>query len=231
MHIMALVRQPYYLLAAVLLFQGCGGTVPERNGSSEPLAAAPPDTRPVIAAFGDSLTEGFGVDPERSYPAVLQRELDARGYRYRVVNLGISGDTTTDGLQRLSTVLSYQPEIVILEFGANDGLRGIPVTRARANLDRIIAALKEAGAAVILAGMTLPPNYGPAYIREFERMYHDLAAQYELPLIPFLLEGVGGTERYMQRDGLHPTAAGNVKVAQNVLAHLEPLLKTRASRR
>lgn len=231
MIIMALVRCLFYLLAAVLLLQGCGGTDPERNSPPPRISASPPpqDTRPVIAAFGDSLTEGFSVDPERSYPAALQRELDARGYQYRVLNLGVSGDTTTDGLERLPTVLAYRPEIVILEFGANDGLRGLPVARARANLDRMITTLRQSGAAVVLAGMTLPPNYGGLYIREFERMYRDLAAEHRLPLIPFLLEGVGGTELYMQRDGLHPNAAGNVKVAQNVLERLEPLLKARGN--
>lgn len=181
----------------------------------------------MIAAFGDSLTEGFAVDPARSYPAVLQRELDARGYGYRVVNMGVSGDTTTDGLARLSSVQALQPEIVILEFGANDGLRGLPVARARANLEKMIVALRGSGATVILAGMTLPPNYGPDYIRGFEQMYRELAAKHKLPLIPFLLEGVGGSELYMQRDGLHPNAEGNVKVAHSVLETLEPLLKTR----
>jgi acyl-CoA thioesterase I len=214
----------------MVALQSCGGKpAPERQHPVEEISRSPrpEDTRPVIAAFGDSLTEGFAVDPDRSYPAVLQRELNTRGYNYRVVNMGVSGDTTTDGLARLPTVLNLRPEIVILEFGANDGLRGLPIPRAQANLERMIVALREAGATVILAGMTLPPNYGDDYIREFERMYTDLAAKYRLPLIPFLLEGVGGTELYMQRDGLHPNAAGNVKVARNVLEVLEPVLKTR----
>lgn len=226
---MALVTWWLILVAAGLLLQGCGGADKQREHAAPPDTSTAPaeDPRPVIAAFGDSLTEGFGVDPGQSYPAVLQRELDARGYGYRVVNLGVSGDTTTDGLARLSTVLDYKPRIVILEFGANDGLRGIPVDRARANLEKMITALRDSGATVILAGMTLPPNYGSDFIRRFEGMYRDLAAQYGLPLIPFLLEGVGGTGRYMQRDGLHPNAEGNVKVAHNVLEVLEPVLKAR----
>jgi acyl-CoA thioesterase I len=230
MFIMALVRPFRFLLAAMAVFLGCGGgPAPERRNPVQeaPRNFRPDDNRPVIAAFGDSLTEGFAVDPERSYPAVLQRELDARGYGYRVVNMGVSGDTTTDGLARLPTVLNLHPEIVVLEFGANDGLRGLPIARARANLEQMIVALRESGATVVLAGMTLPPNYGPDYIREFERMYHDLAAKHGLPLIPFLLAGVGGTELYMQRDGLHPNPEGNIKVAHNVLEVLEPLLKKR----
>ena len=164
----------------MIVLPGCGpGPEPQRPAPElqEPGAPRAEDARPVIAAFGDSLTEGFAVDPSHSYPAVLQRELDARGYGYRVVNMGVSGDTTTDGLARLPTVQALDPEIVILEFGANDGLRGLPVARARANLEQMIVGLRKSGAAVVMAGMTLPPNYGPDYIREFERMYRDLAAK------------------------------------------------------
>ncbi|HWQ56001.1 MAG TPA: arylesterase [Bryobacteraceae bacterium] len=224
------MRRILSLLAALLVLEGCGGQpeperrAPEPGKSRSPMAD---DTRPVIAAFGDSLTEGFGVDPAHSYPSILQREMDARGYPYRVVNLGVSGDTTTNGVARLSTVLALKPAIVVLEFGANDGLRGLPVARARANLETMITALAGGGATVVLAGMTLPPNYGAGYIREFERMYRELAAKHRLALIPFLLEGVGGTEVYMQGDGLHPNAEGSAKVAQNVLKVLEPLLRSR----
>ncbi|MGI8745552.1 MAG: arylesterase [Bryobacteraceae bacterium] len=189
------------------------------------VPAAKPGGRPVIVAFGDSLTAGFGAEPGYSYPDFLQKELDRRGLRWRVVNAGISGDTTTDGMNRVRDVLSYRPAIVILEFGGNDGLRGLPLETTQANLDRIIAGLLKDGARVILAGMTLPPNYGSDYIRPFEKMYVDLAAKYKLPRIQFLLEGVGGNAKLMQRDGLHPTAQGNSIVARNVFATLEPLLK------
>ena len=178
----------------------------------------------MIVAFGDSLTAGFGADPGQSYPDFLQKEIDARGFHWRVVNAGVSGDTTTDGLARIGEVLAYKPRIVILEFGANDGLRGLPLAATRANLVQIISALRQAGAEIVLAGMTLPPNYGPDYIRPFEQMYRDLAAKYKLRLIPFLLTGVAGNPHLMQADGLHPTGAGNRIVAHNVMQILEPLL-------
>ncbi len=175
-------------------------------------------------AFGDSLSAGFGADPGQSYPDFLQKELDRRGAQYRVVNAGVSGDTTTDGLERVQTVTALHPAIVILEFGGNDGLRGLPVSTTRANLDQIILALQKAGARIVLAGMTLPPNYGQEYIRSFEAVYQDLAKQYHLPLIPFLLRGVGGHPSLMQRDGIHPTGEGNRIVAGNVIDGLAPLL-------
>jgi acyl-CoA thioesterase-1 len=185
-----------------------------------PAPAAAADTRPVIVCFGDSLTAGAGLDPAQSYPDVLQKELDARGKRYRVVNAGVSGDTTQDGLARLPMVLAEKPAIVVLEFGANDGLRGQPVASATANLRQMIEGLQKAGAKVVLAGMTLPPNYGPEYIRQFEAMYKGLAAEYRLTLIPFFLEGVGGNARLMQQDGLHPTPEGTRIVARNVLKYI-----------
>ena len=129
------------------------------------------DNRPAIVCFGDSLTAGAGLDPSQSYPEVLQKELDARGYKYRVVNAGISGDTTQDGLARVAMVLAEKPAVVVLEFGANDGLRGQPVATTAANLKQMIEELQTGGAKVVLAGMTLPPNYGAEYIRKFEAMY------------------------------------------------------------
>ena len=185
--------------------------------------APPPDTRRVIVAFGDSLTAGFGADPGASYPDFLQRELDRRSLKWRVINAGVSGDTTTDGLNRVGEVLSYHPSLVILEFGGNDGLRGLPLETTRSNLDRMIAQLRSKSCRVILAGMTLPPNYGAEYIRPFEAIYSGLAAKYKIPRVPFLLAGVGGNPKLMQRDGLHPTGAGNAIVARTVFQYLEPL--------
>jgi acyl-CoA thioesterase I len=203
-------------------------TRPQPRDAALPTAeSAPPrttDSRPAIVCFGDSLTAGFGVDPGKSYPDVLQQELDRRGYRYRVVNLGVSGDTTQDGLARLPLVLSEKPRIVVLEFGANDGLRGQPVANSESNLAQMVEALAKAGARVVLAGITLPPNYGPEYIRNFTAMYADLASRYKLPLIPFLLDGVAGNGRLMQGDGLHPNTEGTRLVAGNVARVLEPLL-------
>jgi acyl-CoA thioesterase-1 len=176
-------------------------------------------------AFGDSLTAGFGADPGSSYPDFLQRDLDKAGAKWRVVNAGVSGDTTTDGVNRLPEALGYKPRIVILEFGGNDGLRGLPQATTRANLTQMIEALQGAGARVLLAGMTLPPNYGREYIRGFEGMYKELAARYKLPLIPFLLIDVVLRPGMMQRDGIHPTAQGNEIVARTVLKHLTKVLR------
>jgi len=177
----------------------------------------------VIVAFGDSLTAGFGADPGQSYPDDLQRDLDKLGYRYHVENLGISGETTADGLARVGTAIARKPRIVILEFGGNDGLRGIPVPAAQANLDRIMARLTAAHIRILLAGLTLPPNYGPDYIRRFQGMYHDLGVKYHVPVIPFLLAGV--FERHLfQMDGIHPTSEGYALVAETVLRYLRPML-------
>ena len=171
-------------------------------------------------AFGDSLTAGFGVEAGFSYPDFLQKEIE----RYRVVNAGISGDTTSGGLSRIDRVTALKPRIVILELGGNDGLRGLPLASTRANLDQMIGTLRKSGARVVLAGITLPPNYGPDYIREFEKIYKDLAARYKLPFIPFLLEGVVGVPGMMQPDGIHATVKGNQVVANLVLRTLRPLL-------
>ncbi len=212
-----------------LLELGCGGSKTEpstaRLEQPETKAAPPRDDRPVIVAFGDSLTAGFGAEPGNSYPDFLQKELDAAGLRWRVVNAGVSGDTTTDGLNRLGEVLAEKPRIVIVEFGGNDGLRGLPIETTRANLDQIVSTVLNSGAKVVLAGMTLPPNYGPEYIRSFEKVYQELGAKYKVTRIPFLLEGVATKRELMQRDGLHPTGPGNAIVARTVLRYLRPLLK------
>jgi acyl-CoA thioesterase-1 len=199
------------------------------SATSEPAAQtqtnAAPDHRKIIAAFGDSLTAGFGAEPGRSYPDYLQKDIDAQGYPWRVVNLGVSGATSSDGLERISEVIAQKPSIVILELGANDGLRGIPVQRMRDNLEQMISALQQNGAKVVLAGMTLPPNYGPDYIKGFESSYQTLSKKYRLTLIPFLLQGVAGNAALMQQDGLHPNAEGNRIVAENVMRTIHPLLR------
>jgi acyl-CoA thioesterase-1 len=203
--------------------QSADPATPQQSVVQTP-AAAINDTRPIIAAFGDSLSAGFGVEPGKSFPDDVQRLLDATGYRYRVVNLGVSGDTTTDGLERLPAVLAIHPAIVILEFGGNDGLRGLPVTSTQKNLAAMVEALQKAGSSVLLAGMTLPRNYGPEYIHSFDQVYIDLSRQYKLARIPFLLEGVGGHPSLMQADEIHPTAEGAAIVAKNVMKYLQPLL-------
>ena len=227
-------------LAVGLTQFGCGGSKQPQGTSaaassearppaeSKPAESKPaerPDDRPVLAAFGDSLTAGFGADPGFSYPDFLQKDLDQAGLRWRVVNAGVSGDTTTDGVNRLPEVAAYKPRVVILEFGGNDGLRGLPLETTRANLEQMIAALEKSGAKIVLAGMTLPPNYGPEYIQGFQTIYKELAAKYKLQLIPFLLEDVALRPNLMQRDGIHPTGQGNEMVARTVLKYVKPMVE------
>lgn len=183
------------------------------------------DERPRIVAFGDSLTAGLGVPPDESYPAQLQRTLDATGYLYRVVNAGVSGDTTAGGVRRVSWVLNSKPAIVILELGGNDGLRGLSLPETKANLERIIQELRQASVIVVLAGMKLPPNYGKEYTAEFEALYQALAKQYQLTLIPFFLDGVAGSSSLNQADGIHPTGEGYRLIVEKVFPALEPLLE------
>ena len=224
----------FCLIATVALLCGCGkreAPAPKAESQPAPRAAEPApspvaaDTRPAIVCFGDSITAGFGLDTGQSFPDLLQQDLDRRALKYRVVNLGVSGDTTQDGLARVSIALAEKPAIVLLELGGNDGLRGIPLAITQANLAQMIEAFQGGGARVVLAGMSLPPNYGSAFIQKFEAMYKDLAAKYRVPLIPFLLEGVGAHNEFMQRDGIHPNAAGTRKVEALVMKTLTPLLK------
>jgi len=218
-----------FLISLALL--GCGQQkraetpLPEPAQSTSPAPPpSQPDPRPVIAAFGDSLTAGYGVETGYSYPDFLQKELDRAGSRYRVVNAGISGDTTSGGLSRVDSVTQLKPAIVILELGGNDGLRGTPLSATRSNLEQMIVELKKSGARVLLAGITLPPNYGPDYIKSFESIYGDLSAKYKLPLIPFLLEGAAGVPGMMQPDGIHASVKGNEVIAKLVMRSLKPLL-------
>ena len=184
-----------------------------------------PDEPPRIVAFGDSLTAGLGVGPTESYPAQLQRRLEDLGYHYRVVNAGVSGETTAGGVRRVAWVLKSQPAIVILELGANDGLRGLNPEQTQANLARIIQQLQQAGITVVLAGMKLPPNYGVEYTKAFEAIFPALARQYRLKLIPFFLEDIAGSTELNQADGIHPTAEGYRIIVGKILKTLLPLLK------
>jgi acyl-CoA thioesterase-1 len=183
------------------------------------------DSPPVILAFGDSLTAGYGVPRGSGYPEQLQRRLDGLGYKYRIVNMGISGDTTNGGRARIQAALNVMPSVVILELGANDGLRGQPIAQMQANLEEMIGQFQKAGAKVILAGMTLPRNYGATYVQSFEDVFRNLAKKYNLPLIPFFLEGVAGNPKYTLDDFLHPNADGYVLVTDIVMKALEPVLK------
>jgi acyl-CoA thioesterase-1 len=180
--------------------------------------------QPRIVALGDSLTAGLGVSPEESYPAQLQRKLDEAGYRYRVINAGVSGDTTAGGLRRVDWVLKSRPDIVILVLGANDGLRGLDLKETRANLEQIIKRLQAAGVRVVLVGMKLPPNYGADYTERFTALYPELARLYGVTYMPFFLEGVAAKTVLNQADGIHPTAAGYRIIVDNLMPVLKPLL-------
>jgi acyl-CoA thioesterase-1 len=213
-------------IATLALLCGCRQPemlAPKPVPSSTTPPATPPaaaDARRAIVCFGDSITAGFGLDAGQSFPDLLQQDLDRRGLAYRVVNFGVSGDTTQDGLARVFMALAEKPAVVVLELGGNDGLRGIPLSITQANLGQMIEQFQGAGARVVLAGTSLPPNYGPAFIRKFDAVYQDLAAKYKSTLIPFLLEGVGGHDELMQRDGIHPNAAGARQVETLVMKSL-----------
>ena len=181
--------------------------------------------------FGDSLSAAYGLAPEQGWVALLQKRLQTQGYEYRIVNASISGETTSGGLQRLPHALDLNgPAIVILELGANDGLRGLPIAPTRDNLGGMVQLAQRAGAKVLLIGIRLPPNYGPRYGNEFASMYGDIAARFQLPLVPFLLERVALNPPLMQADGLHPTAAGEPLVLETVWPHLAPLLEHGSAR-
>ena len=189
------------------------------------FSAAGETGQPVILAFGDSLTAGFGVDMRDSYPSRLQRLLDEKGYHYKVVNAGVSGDTTAGGASRIRWVLQHEPEIVIIELGANDGLRGLPISEMRKNLEKIIKACQKKSAKVLLAGMEITPNLGAEYSKDFRESFTLLAKQFKVPLIPFFLKDVAARPELTQPDGMHPLANGYTIVTQTVFQYLEPMLK------
>jgi acyl-CoA thioesterase-1 len=174
--------------------------------------------------MGDSLTAGLGLAPEEAYPALLQNRLRERGFEYYVVNAGISGDTSAAGLSRIDLALEGDVRILVLALGANDGLRGLPVTQLKANLGRMIERAQEREVAVVLAGMEAPTNWGDVYTRAFHDVYPSLAKQYDIPLVPFLLEGVAAVPGLNQRDGIHPNAEGDRIIADTVWNVLEPVV-------
>jgi acyl-CoA thioesterase-1 len=179
----------------------------------------------VVVTLGDSLTAGLGVAPDEAYPALLEARLRREGYPYRVVNAGVSGDTSAGGLRRVDWVLRTRPDVVIVALGANDGLRGLSVDALRDNLEAIVTRVQAAGARVLLAGMRVPPNYGEAYARAFAAVFPAVARRTGVPLAPFLLEGVAGETRLNQPDGIHPTPAGQRVIAERLWPHLRPLLE------
>ncbi|HWU34768.1 MAG TPA: arylesterase [Methylovorus sp.] len=190
-------------------------------------AAAPSgNTAPVIMVFGDSLSASYGVPRELGWVNLLQQRLQQRGLPHRVVNASISGETTSGGLSRIAeAVRTHQPSLVLVELGANDGLRGLPVEQMQQNLNKIIATNEAAKARTILIGMMIPPNYGPRYTQSFNASFRELAEAHKLPLVPFLLEGVAGNASLNQDDGLHPRAEAQERLLDNVWKVLAPALK------
>jgi acyl-CoA thioesterase-1 len=222
-------------LALSLVFAACQQA--GKSGDQRPVIAANPEALnpaattvsnsadlPAIVAFGDSLTAGYGLSQEESYTALLQRKVDENGYRFRVVNAGVSGDTSAGGARRIDWALEGNVKYLILELGGNDGLRGLPVLEMKKNLAAIIEAAQSRGVTVLLAGMEAPPNLGADYTRDFRQAYRDLAKKYNIKLIPFVLDGVGGRPEMNQPDGIHPNAAGEKVMTENVWRALEPLL-------
>ena len=179
----------------------------------------------VVLAFGDSLTAGYGVKDEESYPSKLQEKISSAGFPHKVVNAGVSGDTTAGGVRRIRWLMKHEPEIVILALGANDGLRGLSIDEMRKNLEIMITICREHNAQILLAGMKALPNYGEDYMREFETVFPELAEKHDLIFLPFLLEGVAGEREYTQSDGLHPLASGYSIITDLVWQRLKPMLK------
>jgi acyl-CoA thioesterase-1 len=194
-------------------------------------AAAGTNNAPVILVYGDSLSAGYGLRVEQGWVSLLSRRLEQTGYEFRVVNASVSGETSAGGLARLPRALAtHRPGVVVLELGANDGLRALPAAEMRANLDRMLTLARDAGSKVLLVGIHMPPNYGPRYTTEFDRIYRELAARHRVPLVPFLLQAVADKNELMQADGLHPNERGQPILLDNVWTGLKPLLG-RAARR
>ena len=198
-----------------------GAAAPAGEWAQSTASAA---KRPRIVFLGDSLTAGYGLARPQSVPSLIQARLDSGGYRYEVVNAGVSGDTSAGGLSRLDWSLSGDVQILVVELGANDGLRGLPVAAMKSNLDQIIRRARQRGITVLLTGMEAPPNYGAVYTREFRQVFHDLAQAHKIAFIPFFLDGVAGIPSLNIADGIHPNPAGARIVEATVWRALQPLL-------
>ncbi len=222
------------LLGALVACRGGGSTpgprpTPAATGAAATEAHAPtttPDQRPVILFVGTSLTAGYGVDPDDAYPALVQKKVDAAGLRYRVVNAGVSGETSAGARRRIGWLLRQPVAVLVLETGANDGLRGQDPAATRENIQAILdeARRQQAPPKLVLAAMEALPNYGVDYRRRFRAIYPQLAREYGATLVPFLLQGVAGDPKLNQADGIHPTAEGHERLAETVWKALRPLL-------
>jgi acyl-CoA thioesterase-1 len=219
--------RPLPLVALAALWLGLGSAAAADGGATASAAGAP-----VLLVYGDSLSAGYGIRPEEGWVALLARRIESEAYGYRLVNASVSGATTTDGVARLPHVLAtHHPAIVVLELGANDGLRGLAPAAMRANLETMLRACRAAGARVLLVGMRIPENYGPEYTARFSGTFAALASAERLPFVPFLLEKVGADERNFQADGLHPVAAAQPAIVDTVWPVLRELLGAPGRRR
>ena len=212
--------KPWVILFALVVVGMCGGCSEEKTPLIESTPRQLPEYTGTIVAVGDSLTEGLGVDEPEAYPERLQRKLAAAGYTYRVVNAGISGETSTGTLSRIDWILTLKPGIVILETGANDGLRGIDPALTKKNIDEIVRRLKDNRVTVVLAGMQMVSNLGKDYTTAFAGMYPAVAEKHGVILFPFFLEGVAGEKTLNQPDGIHPTGAGYARVVDNLYPYV-----------
>ena len=221
------------IVCLMLALAACGQPSASRPDAADVVAAgsasAPPALldapRPRVVFLGDSLTAGLGLPREQSVPSLIQARLEAEGHAYEVVNAGVSGDTSAGGLRRLDWALDGDVEILVIELGANDGLRGLPVAQMKANLDEIITRAQARGITVILTGMEAPPNYGPVYTAEFRTAFRDLADDHDVAFVPFFLEGVAGIAALNNGDGIHPNAEGAKLIEQTIWRALEPELE------
>ena len=182
----------------------------------------------VLVCYGDSITAGYGLRSGQAFPEALQRDLDARGYHYKVNNQGTSGATSKDAAAGLRSILQLHPDVVIVEFGGNDGLRGLPLEQTRRNLDTVLTALENAHTKILLAGITLPPNYGGDYIQSFEQLFRELATKHHAAFVPMIYKDLVNVPGTIQADGIHPTAKGSEIIARTLMPALTPLLKKTA---
>lgn len=229
-------RQTFYSVISGLLMLltvwGCGSSDTKTNATT--AQATQPESKSastakkqIILFYGNSLTAGYGVEPSQAFPALVGQKIDSAGLNYTIVNAGLSGETTAGGKSRISWVMRQPVAVFVLELGGNDGLRGLPLTATRQNLQAIIDTVRQKSpqATIVLAGMQIPPNMGTSYTKEFRSLFSELADKNKLILIPFLLEGVGGIPKLNQPDGIHPTPAGHKIVANTVWKILQPVLK------
>ncbi len=221
----------YAILLWMVVLTGCANNSGDskedaKTETKNSMEKSPAEEKRTIVFLGNSLTAGYGLDPSQAFPALIQKKIDSMGLLYKVVNAGVSGETSSGGLGRISWILRQPIDIFVLELGANDGLRGIPVAETRKNLQAMIdsVASRYPAAKIMLAGMQIPPNMGATYASQFRELFPDLAKHNKITLIPFLLEGVGGEARFNQQDGVHPTAEGQAILAENVWKYLQPLL-------